>query len=161
MFLNELFADSTALKTLYVSRKVVNFPELLNWAYRSGFKTTLAPTDYHVTICYSKTKFDWASTQPDLENLVISGGHRSMQNFQGGACVLKIESADLGDRWQQFLDLGATNKFSEYKPHITITYGDIPRGVKPFEGDIILGPEIWKPVDDNWKGEMVERITGA
>lgn len=161
MFLDDLFDDETTLKTLYVSRKVVNFAEILNWAYRQGFPTTLDPTDFHVTICYSKSKFDWACTSPLRREVRISGDERSIHQFDGGAVVMTVQNDELADRWQQFIDLGASNSYKEYRPHITITYGDLPEAVVAFPGDIILGPEIWSEVNGGWKHSLEERPTGA
>ena len=156
-----MFGDTSSTKNCYVSRPVVNIGDIINWAYYNGFETTLPPGDLHVTICYSKARFDWASLYPARNQIVIPAQTRTIEEFNGGAVVLKLESPVLTTRWQQFLDVGASTSFPTYKPHVTITYGGTPKGAKPYEGRIVLGPEKWSELDDDWKGKLEEWPTGA
>jgi hypothetical protein len=54
---------------------------------------------------------------------------------------------------------GASWDHPQYQPHVTITWnvGDFDwRSVKPYDGPIILGPEIFEPVKENWKESITE-----
>jgi len=160
MYLSDIFSDETSYKNIYVSRSVVNFGDIVNYAYHNGFATTLAPSDLHVTICYSKSRIDWYALYPERNEIVIPPQTRTIEAFNGGAVVLKLESPVLAARWQQFLDVGASTSFPTYKPHVTLTYTGIPAGAKPYEGRIVLGPEKWTELNTDWKSGVEEWPTG-
>ena len=51
--------------------------------------------------------------------------------------------------------------FPEYQPHMTLTYAGLPAGktvddIVPYRGRILLGPEIFEEVSDNWSEELEE-----
>lgn len=51
---------------------------------------------------------------------------------------------------------GASWDWPEYQPHISISYdfeGDADK-ITPWLGEIKFGPEVFKPVNDNWKKEL-------
>lgn len=57
------------------------------------------------------------------------------------------------DRWQQFIDAGASFDWEEYTPHVTIAYGNqgMPLEEIPvFEGDILFGGEVFAELDEDW-----------
>jgi phage-related protein (TIGR01555 family) len=151
-----------APRTLYVSRKVKNADEIIAWAKSQGFKTTLAADDLHVTIAFSRTAIDWMQIgEPwDSEMTVAAGGPRLMEKFSGGAVVLQFKSRELEWRHEAIREAGASWDWPEYQPHITITYD--PDGVdlatvEPYQGEIVLGPEIFVEVDDDWKSGVSEQ----
>lgn len=157
MFLNELFKDETSMKTLYVSRRVLNHEAIRDWARENGFKSTLPPDDFHVTLAYSKKKFDWASCERDEEVLYIEpSDERELHVFDGGATVIHFSNEDLGKRWKEFIDLGASNSYPTYKAHITVTYKGKPKKALAYPGEIVLGPEEWAEINSDWKNEMIE-----
>ena len=45
----------------------------------------------------------------------------------------------------------------EYQPHITIAWGEAPdlASIEPYRGKIMLGPEIFAEVDENWKAKVL------
>lgn len=143
-----------APRTLYVSRKVQNANEIIGWARSQGFKETLRPEDLHVTIAYSRDPVDWMKVgeawQSKIE--IAEGGPRLTEIF-GEAKVLLFKSSDLEWRHQSIREAGASWDHPEYQPHITISYGDMPENVEPYQGKIILGPEIFEEVNDNWREE--------
>ncbi|MDW9960922.1 DUF1073 domain-containing protein [Sinorhizobium meliloti] len=139
-----------APRTLYVSRKVLNADEIIAWAKRQGFKTTLPAEDLHVTITFSRTPVDWmkmGSTWED-EVKIPRGGARLVEKF-GEARVLMFVSNMLSWRHEEMVDRGASWDHSEYQPHITISYDDdVPdlAKVEPYQGEIMLGPERFEEV---------------
>lgn len=149
----EIVGDA-APRTLYVSRKVLNADAILKWAKSQGFKTTLPADDLHVTIAYSRKPVDWLKMGDSYHETVKvdEGGARLMENF-GFACVLVFGSNTLIWRHEDMKRVGATWDHEEYQPHITISYApDSPdlSGVEPYTGEIILGPEIFKEIDEGW-----------
>jgi hypothetical protein len=158
MILNELFKDETSIKTAYVSRKVLNHEAVRDWAEENGFPSTLPVDDLHVTIAYSKEKFDWSTTEPDEEIIYIEpSDDRQLHVFDGGATVIHFTNEALTQRWQALIDLGASNSYKTYKAHITVTYTGKPKKAVPYPGEIVLGPEVWKEIDNDWKSDMVEQ----
>jgi phage-related protein (TIGR01555 family) len=153
-------ANDAAPRTLYVSRKVVNAAELIAWAKGQGFKTTLPADDLHVTITFSRTPVDWMEMGSawDDEVKIPRGGPRLMEKF-GEARVLLFSSNMLNWRHAEMIEKGASWDHPEYQSHITISYDpDAPdlADVEPYQGEIVLGPEVFKEVNEDWKAGVSE-----
>ena len=149
-------------QTLYVKRNVLNAEEIVSWAKGQGFETTLPPEDMHVTIAFSKDKVDWSLLTPKTDEPAMFTGDRTVELLgDKGAVVLKFSSPSLLARWGQIRSAGASWDWDGYTPHVTITYDkpdklDISK-VAPFGGAIVLGPEIFASVDDDWVEKLVEK----
>lgn len=134
-------------RSLYVRRDVVNKADIRKWAKAQGFESVL--DDLHVTIIHSTEPVDWMkmgeSWTAKLE--IAAGGPRIVDAF-GEHKVLLFTSSELRWRHQAALDAGASYAFDEYQPHITITKGPMPEGVEPYQGKIVLGPEIFEEVKE-------------
>lgn len=153
-------ANDAAPRTLYVSRKVVNAADLIEWAKGQGFKTTLPADEMHVTIAYSRDPVDWMKVGESWasELKVAAGGPRLMERF-GEARVLLFKAAELDWRHENIKAAGASWDHSEYQSHITISYDpESPdlASIDPYQGEIILGPEIFREVDENWSEKVTE-----
>jgi phage-related protein (TIGR01555 family) len=153
-------ANDAAPRTLYVSRKVLNAADLIAWAKGQGFKRTLPAGDLHVTIAFSRTPVDWMSIgeswQSELK--VAAGGPRLMEQF-GEARVLLFKASELQWRHESIKEAGASWDHPEYQPHITISYDpDAPdlAEVEPYQGEIILGPELFAEVKEDWASNLKE-----
>ncbi len=145
------------MKSVYVSRNALNREAIREWARANGFHSTLPGEDFHVTIAFSKEMFDWDSTEPRQDFIYIPPAKdRQLKVFDGGATVIHFTNDQLAQRWQEFIDLGASNSYPDYKAHITVTYKGKPKKAIPYPGEIVLGPEIWKEVNMDWKKEMKE-----
>ena len=153
---NEPVTDA-APRTLYVRRNVLNAKDIIRWAKAQGFETTLPADDMHVTIAFSKAPVDWfkvgTSWSPKIE--IDAGGPRQMESF-GEARVLLIASNELTWRHNEIREAGASWDHPEYQPHITISYGDMPEGVEPYQGPIVLGPEVFEEVKEDWANSIKE-----
>ena len=146
-----------APRSLYVSRKVVNGEAIVAWARRQGFATPLAAEDMHITIAYSRAAVDWmaAGEAWSSEMKIGAGGPRLLERF-GDAVVLLVKASELEWRHRSFEEIGASWDHPEYQPHVTIAYGaDVDlASVEPYQGEIVLGPEIFAEVDENWKAKV-------
>lgn len=142
--------------TLYVRRDVVNKKDIIAWAKKEGFKSILP--DLHVTIMYSETPVDWIAMGDawDEDVTIKPGGPRLMETF-GEAKVLQIASNTLRWRHQSMVEMGAVPSHAEYQPHVTITYGEMPEGVEPYQGKIVLGPEIFEEINRDYKSGIEEQ----
>ncbi len=142
--------------TLYVQRKVLNADDILKWARGQGLADTLSADDLHVTIAYSRSPMDWIAVgEPwDDEITIKEGGPRIMEVFGENALVLQFASHQLNWRHQEMRRAGASWDWPEYQPHISISYGtqavDL-KDIEPYQGPIVLGPELFSEVDENWK----------
>lgn len=165
----KLLVDDTALRTLYVSRPLLNGGDIRAWAAEQGLRSTLPASDMHATIAFSRKAVDWSTIQPDPQGLTIAGGARSVHQFpagedstKNGAVVLRFESPMLqkslvGKRWQAFIDAGASWDHPEYQPHITLTYAlDSLPDLKPYRGPLMLGPEKFTDVNEGWADDIKE-----
>ena len=146
-------------KTLYVRRNVANAEEIIKWAKDNGFSETLTPDDLHVTIAFSKKPFNWENQNYiPYGNLVIKGGNRSVSSLgDKGAIVLKFESVDLVEEWANLRRCGASWDYESYTPHITLSYKGGPVNIEPFEGDIILGQQIYEEIKEDWEDTIIEK----
>lgn len=144
-------------RTLYVSRKLLNGREFLEWAAKQGFKSTLDADDLHVTIAYSRAPVDWIACGQawGTENgglRIPPGGPRVVEPIgPKGAVALKFASTDLSWRHMAIREAGASWDWPDYEPHVTITYEpgavDIAK-VEPFRGELRFGPEVFQEIDE-------------
>lgn len=152
--------SKAAPRTLYVSRKLLNGAEFLAWARGQGFTKTLAASDLHVTIAFSRAKLDWMKVgdawgNADGKLTVAPGGARLVEPLgDKGAVVLLFNSAELAWRHMAIREAGASWDYPEYQPHVSITYdgADVDlSNVEPYRGKLEFGPEIFAELDDNWR----------
>lgn len=158
-------ADATP-RPLYVQRKLLNAEDLIAWAKSNGFSTTLPASDMHVTILYSRAPVDpmklgraWSEDEKGRVT-VRPGGPRVMEKFDGGAVVLRFAAPDLEWRHREMVEAGGSHDFAEYQPHVTLSYAapeeiDVDT-LKPFNGELRFGPEIFEPLDLDWKSKITE-----
>lgn len=151
---------------LYVRRDLLNADELIEWAKDQGFTSTLPAGDMHVTVLFSRTAVEpikmgetWSSD--DKGRLTIKpGGPRAVERLGGNAVVLLFASSDLTWRHRGMIEVGASHDFDDYTPYVTISY-DAPADldldeIKPFTGELRFGPEIFEPLDLDWKSKITE-----
>lgn len=153
--------SDAAPRTLYVHRKVQNAAEIIRWAKRQGFKTTLPASDMHVTIAFSRQPVDWMEVGQSWQDRVEipSGGARLMEQF-GEARVLLFSGDELKWRHERIKEAGASWDHPEYQPHITISYDENApdlADIEPYQGPIILGPEIFQEVKEDWMKGIEEK----
>lgn len=164
---NRLEANATP-RTLYVRRNVTNWRELAAWAKGQGFETTVGEA-MHVTIAFSRQPVDWLkvreawtpSDDRDSGQLVIAaGGPRLVEPLgPNGAVVLFFAASELSWRHREILECGASWDFADFQPHVTITYkaGAVDlKNVEPYRGALVLGPELFEEVEEDWKDGIVE-----
>ena len=149
------------METLYVNRPVTNWKDIDDWAKSVGFKSTLG-ADMHVTIAFSRDPVNVGEDffLPDPYTSPMSNDRVIKPLGDQGAMVLGIKDAHLSARWQEFIDEGARWDWPEYQPHITISYnseGIDQSKIEPYMGKIEFGPEVHKPVDEDWKSKVTEK----
>ena len=152
-------ANDARPRPLYVSRPVLNADELIVWAREQGFKTTLPADQLHVTQAYSRRPLDWAGIAPRTD--VLTATYDSKGSWwrwvaklgDDGAVVLMFQSQELQDRWQAFIDAGASWDYDSFMPHVTISYDAAgyldPMNVTAFLGPLELGPERYDAISDD------------
>lgn len=151
------------LRTLYVSRKLLNADELISWAHSQGFTQTLTPDDMHVTICFSRTEIDWNVIPPLRARLRVSNTPtaRSLRAMgDKGAVGLVFKSELLSERHNDFMLAGASWDWPSYFPHVTLTYRARPENfadIVPFAEPLLFGPEIYAEVVEDWDEKITER----
>ena len=146
-------------RSLYVSRKLLNADEFIAWAKGQGFETTTPADEMHVTVIHSHDLVDWLkvgaewdwSEDKDGTFTVSPGGPRIVEPLgDKGAVVLFFVAPRLSWRHEEIRNAGASTRFPEYQPHVTITYKapatlDLSK-VEPFRGKLEFGPEIFAEV---------------
>lgn len=159
------FADAQE-KPLYVQRKLLNAADLVAWAKSQGFETTVPAADMHVTVLYSRKPVDpmkmgetWSSEE-DGGLTVKAGGPRAVERLGGNAVVLLFASWSLSSRHREMIEAGGSHDWPEYQPHVTISF-DAPADldldtIKPFTGELRFGPELFEPLDEDWKSKIEE-----
>jgi hypothetical protein len=142
--------------TLYVNRPVENAADIIQWFKSQGLRTLLTPDDMHVTVAFSKSPVYWNAAGPSYERIVVPTCKWDRYVCHLGpkaALVQKFDSPYLTERWELFRLIGASWDFPGYQPHVSLTYdgADIdPAGLMPWVGKIVLGPEIFAPVNTDW-----------
>ena len=151
-------------RPLYVSRKLLNATELLDWASSQGFASMVPPEELHVTVMYSKRPVnwfkmgEWGSWAGEL--VVPAGGPRVVETLgSDGAVALIFQSGELQFRHREMRDAGASWDYPSFLPHVTLTYdsGDIDLAkVQPYQGRLIFGPEIFEAIASDWHEGVTE-----
>ena len=160
-----LAANDAAPRPLYVKRELLNAADLVAWAKKNGFGSTLAAEDMHVTILYSRSPVDpmkmgetWTSEESG--GLTIKpGGPRALERFNEGAVALQFASWSLESRHREMVEAGGSHDWPEYLPHVTLSYqaGDIDlETLVPYSGELRFGPEVFEPLDLDWKQKVTE-----
>ena len=159
---NKAVADA-APRSLYIRRDVLNPDDIRAWARGQGFETV--QDGLHVTIMFTRTPLDWIKVGAsdewsgnDGKIEVAPGGPRMVERF-GDAVVLQFASSRLTWRHEDIKRLGAQTDHPEYQPHVTISWdaGDVDIvKVDPYKGKIVLGPEIFEEVKEDWKASIKE-----
>ena len=143
-----------APRTLYVSRKVENAAEIIAWAKSQGIEGLVPGEDLHVTIAYSRAALDWMKVgEPWNATLEIAeGGPRIIERLgpAGEYLALAFLSSELRWRNEAIREAGASWDWPDYQPHITLAIGTAQdaAGVAPYQGKIVLGPEVWEELDE-------------
>lgn len=142
-------------QTLYISRKVKNASAITAWARKAGLSETLAGDELHVTIAFSRDPVDWMALGEawSSEIKIAAGGPRMVEQFDQGAIVLLFKCSELQWRHDEVLRKGGSWEHDEFQPHITVSYrgalADLS-AIEPYQGEIILGPEIFQKVVEDW-----------
>lgn len=142
---------------LYVRRNLTldSAAAILAWAKLQGFTNLVPEHELHATIVYSRAPV-WF--RPQGGNVAASSGGRVVTPLGAkGAIVLHFVCPELEARWKEARQMGASWDHGDtYSPHVTITYDagevDLSR-VEPFDGDLVFGPEIHEPLNENWAEE--------
>lgn len=143
--------NDAAPRSLYVRRDVKNVADIKKWAESQGFTDLV--DDLHVTIAYSREAVDWLKMgeawQSELK--IPEGGPRIVEGLGNANAVILFAAGELTYRHRSMKRKGASWDFEEYQPHITLSYGNVPdlRKVKPYTGEIVLGPEIFEEIAAN------------
>ena len=143
-----------APRTLYVSRKVENAAEIIAWAKSQGIEGLVPGEDLHVTIAYSRAALDWMKVgEPWNATLEIAEcGPRIIERLgpAGEYLALAFLSSELRWRNEAIREAGASWDWPDYQPHITLAIGTAQdaAGVAPYQGKIVLGPEVWEELDE-------------
>lgn len=147
------------LRTLYVSRPLLNKSEFSAWAKSQGFATV--QDKLHATIGYSKAPVEWPEPMRDTLVADDPDGRVVTALGDGGAVVLKFKSAAMNARWDELRAKGLSWEHFAYTPHVTISWqaGDVDLAkVAPFYGELVFGPERFAEVDDDWKATATEKM---
>lgn len=151
---------SSAPRTLFMRRKVLNGSAILKWASDQGIPNLMSASDLHVTVVYSKVAFDWMAAgeaifgQTDGNMNIAPGGPRVVEPIgDQGAVALLFTSYALASRHRDLIEAGASTDYPDFQPHITLTWdaaGMDPAKIDPYRGAIVLGPEIFSEIDPSW-----------
>jgi phage-related protein (TIGR01555 family) len=157
--------DATPRPT-YVQRKLLNASALIAWAKANGFESTLPADDMHVTVLYSRQPVDPMKMGRDWREdekgqiTVRPGGPRSIERLGENAVVLRFACPDLDWRHRDMIEAGGSHDYDEYQPHVTLSYSvpaDVDvEAIQPFQGALVFGPELFEPLNLDWKSGVVE-----
>jgi len=134
---------------LYVSRKIINSQEIIQWYNDQGIQGLDDTTELHITQVYSSNPVDMNTMTYDTQTIKVEKekSEAKMECFGNGKfLVLALNIPEMQERFKYFQSQGCSFDFPQYNPHTTISnnYGYSPEldHIIPFNGDIFLGPEI-------------------
>jgi len=137
-------------KNLYVSRKVKNTKEIIDFAKSQGIEKILDEKDLHITLAYSKDLVDWDTFKKNEEEIEISLENATVIKL-GDSIALSFQSDILKKSWQKFIDSGASWDYDGFTPHISLSYHyenvDVSK-MEKFNGKITLEKEVFEEVDE-------------
>lgn len=157
---------ATDRRPLYVSRPLLNGDELLDWAKRHGFTETLAASELHVTVAYSRRPVNWFEMGsswdgPDGKLIVPPGGPRRVDRL-GDSIVLHFDSPALRYRHDEIIEKGASWDYPSYQAHVSISplkdgvdYPELDK-LEPFEGELRFGPERFRALESGYEAQLAE-----
>lgn len=137
--------------TLYSHRPLLNAAELHAWATAAGIPNLVPPHEMHVTTIYSRQAVDIA---PRTDTVIAKRNIAPLGDK--GAMVLHFESPELQAQHAQARAAGAGHDFPSFLTHVTLSYDT---GGKDFSGleapkfPLVFGPEVHKPINENWAEE--------
>lgn len=145
-------------RSLYVRRDVINWQEIADFYRESGISVK-SPEKWHVTVIHSRAPVDWFKIGEawSAEIKLPAGGARRHELFGPpgleDSLVLMIKSSELDWRNAAFIEAGCVSDYPEYQPHVTLAYKSggkyDPDTIAPWQGEIVLGPEIFEEVKDD------------
>jgi hypothetical protein len=140
--------------SLYICRKLINAKEVLAWAKSQGLEDLLDAHKLHATVVSSEAEFNWSKLSLKVGSLIIPPSPSHNVHKLGSAYVLSFHSSELTKRHLEILKMGAYEKFDNYIPHVSLSYGskheiDLDK-VEPFGGTIVFGPEYVDEIDDDF-----------
>lgn len=156
--LTDVHFDDGKVRSLYVSRKVLNADEILAHYAAQGLEGLEPADELHITVIYSETEIDWMLISPDWSSepyQIPAGGPRQMDLYgpQGDVLVLLLNDDHLEWRHEHMIAKGAVSKWPGYQPHITLAKPvstDLDTdAIEPWRGPVVLGPEIFEEIDPN------------
>jgi hypothetical protein len=151
---------NAAPRSLYVYRQVVNADALIRWAGMNDIPNIAEADSMHVTIMHSRKAVDWMRAGEAFygEFEIKAGGPRLVEELGTSsphAVALLFNCTELRWRHNELKELGAEWEWPEYQPHITVSWSDLSRSqyktIQPYRGKLILGPEVFEEVNDDWK----------
>jgi phage-related protein (TIGR01555 family) len=153
-----------APRTLYVRRDVKNAAQIVRWAKEQGISNGYPASELHVTIMYSKEPVDWFDVGTSWsEEIKIVGGPRQLERLgvmQDAVVLLIPLVSDLKWRHEEIKEKGAVWDWPKYEPHITIAQDSENKidldTIEPYQGEIILGPEIFEEIDEDWEARVAK-----
>jgi ADP-ribose pyrophosphatase YjhB (NUDIX family) len=161
-------------RTLYMRRDLhpATAEAVIEHFKAQGLPTTMPADSLHITQIYSKAAVDWYTVpSPWTAPLVIpEGGPRTIEQFGHGddVCIVQcVRCPPMEERYHELIASGCASKYPELAAHFTLSY-NVPEGfdvssLQPFQGEIVLGPEIWEEIKGSgWTpADAVEKAKGA
>lgn len=145
---------SSGAVPLYGFRPVLNGEEIAAWAAAAGFSSMLEVDDLHVTVCYSRRAFSVelsSMVQKGPGNVVARPVGLARLGVDGAAVVMELESDELRGEWAMLMSWGASWDWPDYRPHMTLTYGDAPEDLTAIAlpEKVVLGPTIFRRLEED------------
>lgn len=141
---------------LFVERKVINFDEIHDWFTRQSIDGLIKPSEYHITVAYSRKDVNLQNLEFDTSTLLIPGNQfNGLEIFGDYLVQLVLTDVRLFSRFNYFKQNGCSWDYPSYCPHISIaehTKTDLNE-IEPYQGNIIPGPEIWEELNTDFSYE--------
>lgn len=127
---------------MIVTRPLLNTEDLAAWARGEGFHD-LRPSSWHLSVVRFSENPPGMTFDRSVVVVPPSQGRR-VRRF-GPFTVLTFSSFVLHARHRALIAAGGRWDHTPYRPHVTFSVENesAPDSVKPFEGPLTFGPEVW------------------
>jgi hypothetical protein len=144
----------------YISLKLdaASAKALDDWTTDNNIENPLDPSDYHVTVIYSRKGIPAVEGHEfDLPIVAKVSAFEIFPTQTGNEClVAKVDSKDLTDLHKSIRkEYGATHDYPEYKPHVTLSYdykGELPKDVPDIT--VTFNKVVVQPLDPDFKPKV-------
>lgn len=125
---------------LWISRPVLNLPDVLGWLRDAGVRKVMPPDQIHVTLATVRTPVDWSGLEPLRDEVVVPAGPKRTEIYGWTVKALSFDHAALTGRHAELARLYPAIDHPRLRAHVSLYKGGRMPTME-YQGPLVLGPE--------------------